>query len=558
MKTAVVICFHFTIFVVLETTPPRWRVRVSRLWFAFILLSLSYWKQRQKETGGRPVCCDLLSFYYLCRTGNNPQLFPPTHRTVVICFHFTIFVVLETTKGWTGLAVLGCDLLSFYYLCRTGNNNHPARLSALLVVICFHFTIFVVLETTRVVQDHGRILLWFAFILLSLSYWKQLGSARLVYDAVVICFHFTIFVVLETTYGVNTAITLRCDLLSFYYLCRTGNNNWPKPPLRTSVVICFHFTIFVVLETTLQRKKPAKAWLWFAFILLSLSYWKQLLRCAPPASPRCDLLSFYYLCRTGNNDATEGSSVIPVVICFHFTIFVVLETTTELKVSLELMLWFAFILLSLSYWKQLAYLARDAQCVVICFHFTIFVVLETTNSRVHSYIYELWFAFILLSLSYWKQPADGVPRLRARCDLLSFYYLCRTGNNACIRTSTIRPVVICFHFTIFVVLETTRIQQADHQLLVVICFHFTIFVVLETTPSSAASSGGTLWFAFILLSLSYWKQRWGRLLWDDAGCDLLSFYYLCRTGNNSCGAGKWYKPVVICFHFTIFVVLETT
>ena len=42
-----------------------------------------------------------------------------------------------------------CDLLSFYYLCRTGNNLNYANISKRKVVICFHFTIFVVLETTN-------------------------------------------------------------------------------------------------------------------------------------------------------------------------------------------------------------------------------------------------------------------------------------------------------------------------------------------------------------------------------------------------------------------------
>ena len=44
---------------------------------------------------------------------------------------------------------------------------------------------------------------------------------------------------------------------------------------------------------------------------------------------RCDLLSFYYLCRTGNNDIEAIQLIITVVICFHFTIFVVLETTVN-------------------------------------------------------------------------------------------------------------------------------------------------------------------------------------------------------------------------------------
>ena len=168
----------------------------------------------------------------------------------MICFHFTIFVVLETTFWRTADVTLSCDLLSFYYLCRTGNNAGSAALLLLVVVICFHFTIFVVLETTS--EERER----------------------------------------EET---------RCDLLSFYYLCRTGNNFGYIYNFTHKVVICFHFTIFVVLETTQKVATVTQGPLWFAFILLSLSYWKQLdgVNILIPVS--CDLLSFYYLCRTGNN-----------------------------------------------------------------------------------------------------------------------------------------------------------------------------------------------------------------------------------------------------------------
>ena len=169
---------------------------------------------------------------------------------------------------------------------------------------------------------------------------------------------------------------------------------------------------------------------------------------------------------------------------------------------------------------------------MICFHFTIFVVLETTVKCITSSVSTLWFAFILLSLSYWKQPDFEEPMIVERCDLLSFYYLCRTGNNS-------NPLV-------------RGIPR------VVICFHFTIFVVLETTVPSAFSNNVKLWFAFILLSLSYWKQLIVNSLMFCVSCDLLSFYYLCRTGNNPLTANPFARVVVICFHFTIFVVLETT
>ena len=169
------------------------------------------------------------------------------------------------------------------------------------VVICFHFTIFVVLETTRDSERTLPILLWFAFILLSLSYWKQRKQPK-------------------------PCATRRCDLLSFYYLCRTGNNE--------------------------IKSDAEEASLWFAFILLSLSYWKQHFDWNPMQRKGCDLLSFYYLCRTGNNRTGIYSFKLCVVICFHFTIFVVLETTRRAERSGVASLWFAFILLSLSYWKQ--------------------------------------------------------------------------------------------------------------------------------------------------------------------------------------------------------------
>ena len=194
-------------------------------------------------------------------------------------------------------------------------------------MICFHFTIFVVLETTFICRCSTIIRLWFAFILLSLSYWKQQ---------------------LQDLHFVRTG----CDLLSFYYLCRTGNNRIAPGANRNGVVICFHFTIFVVLETTTFRPWLPSVLLWFAFILLSLSYWKQPTACLKVLNNCCDLLSFYYLCRTGNNQQSYHHTEPAVVICFHFTIFVVLETT-----------------------------------------------------------------FSLMEVA------------RSSCDLLSFYYLCRTGNN---------------------------------------------------------------------------------------------------------------------------------
>ena len=66
--------------------------------------------------------CDLLSFHYLCairnsRNGNGALL-----RPVVICFHFIIFVLLETANFHIKPIRGSCDLLSFHYLCAIRNS----------------------------------------------------------------------------------------------------------------------------------------------------------------------------------------------------------------------------------------------------------------------------------------------------------------------------------------------------------------------------------------------------------------------------------------------------
>ena len=178
--------------------------------------------------------------------------------SVVICFHFTIFVVLETTPSFFKSAFASCDLLSFYYLCRTRNNGLRKDSVRIAVVICFHFTIFVVLETTDYLTTQNAVrcdLLSFYYLCRTRNNWAVLLRGR---EPVVICFHFTIFVVLETTLsGVHTEFS-RCDLLSFYYLCRTRNNFGSDLIRVANVVICFHFTIFVVLETTYLIRKHSE------------------------------------------------------------------------------------------------------------------------------------------------------------------------------------------------------------------------------------------------------------------------------------------------------------
>ena len=133
-------------------------------------------------------------------------------------------------------------------------------------------------------------------------------------------------------------------------------------------------------------------------------------------------------------------------------------------------LWFAFKLVSLNHWKQREYGFNQCTYVVICFQISIFEPLETASSICATFAGKLWFAFKLVSLNHWKQLVVRLPH-------------CKT-------------VVICFQISIFEPLETA----------IRLCNFFPFL----------------LWFAFKLVSLNHWKQRYNELRGQKHGCDLLS------------------------------------
>ena len=133
--------------------------------------------------------------------------------------------------------------------------------------------------------------------------------------------------------------------------------------------------------------------MWFAFELVSLNHWKQLV---------WHLIYF--------DD---------VVICFRISIFEPLKTTLLDETSCWVQLWFAFELVSLNHWKQQLLNFLLLLLVVICFRISIFEPLKTTSKNRPREIKPLWFAFELVSLNHWKQPEQIVYANGVRCDLLS-------------------------------------------------------------------------------------------------------------------------------------------
>ena len=168
-------------------------------------------------------------------------------------------------------------------------------------MICFQTYIFVILNTA---EDFFRIpftLLWFAFKLISLSYWIQLTETVEDGKGVVICFQTYIFVILNTALPRLIDVKIGCDLLSNLYLCHIEYSR----------------------------------------------------RCGSQRHGRsCDLLSNLYLCHIEYSTEDVCCRVCSVVICFQTYIFVILNTAISLWRCGSVMLWFAFKLISLSYWIQ--------------------------------------------------------------------------------------------------------------------------------------------------------------------------------------------------------------
>ena len=133
--------------------------------------------------------------------------------------------------------------------------------------------------------------MWFAFKLVSLNHWKQLTNLINNTAGVVICFQISIFEPLETAACEGRSI----HRLLWFAFKLVSLNHWKQ--LRRSklniafVVICFQISIFEPLETAICIQYIKFPVLWFAFKLVSLNHWKQLLPLIYNRTHSCDLLS---------------------------------------------------------------------------------------------------------------------------------------------------------------------------------------------------------------------------------------------------------------------------
>ena len=158
------------------------------------------------------------------------------------------------------------------------------------------------------------------------------------------------------------------------------------------------------------------------------------------------------------------------MICFQISIFAESYTPLFAGLTFELLLWFAFKLVSLQ--SHIHHVLEDTETdnVVICFQISIFAESYTPNSIVICLISSLWFAFKLVSLQS----------------------------------------------------HIHRIIKARIPYSVVICFQISIFAESYTPAHPVSGRASPLWFAFKLVSL----QSHIHLSHADeqhlGGCDLLS------------------------------------
>ena len=133
--------------------------------------------------------------------------------------------------------------------------------------------------------------LWFAFKLVSLNHWKQPQDGECWLANVVICFQISIFEPLETT----RYPPCPCCCRLWFAFKLVSLNHWKQLVLALSicclVVICFQISIFEPLETTFAIRDNKTGKLWFAFKLVSLNHWKQQKRRNKLWQWCCDLLS---------------------------------------------------------------------------------------------------------------------------------------------------------------------------------------------------------------------------------------------------------------------------
>ena len=164
-----------------------------------------------------------------------------------------------------------------------------------------------------------------------------------------ICFWICIFDISNTPPPAGLRRSHSCDLLLNLYLWHIKHTQGRRPVVVPHVVICFWICIFDISNTPGGTFNVLKGALWFAFEFVSLTYQTHLRTRYSTCFACCDLLLNLYLWHIKHTIDKEAAKKRSVVICFWICIFDISNTPGGSIGSVDVMLWFAFEFVSLTY-----------------------------------------------------------------------------------------------------------------------------------------------------------------------------------------------------------------
>ena len=244
------------------------------------------------------------------------------------CFHFSVSLGYNTTNGsvahwylqlWIAFIFQylwdttqhhlhqsiywqRCELLSFFSIFEIQHNVIKKCLVLQNVVNCFHFSVSLRYNTTKIPIINTTHLLWIAFIFQYLWDTTQLNRKLNNY-------------------------TVCCELLSFFSIFEIQHNSSVLLNIDHAVVNCFHFSVSLRYNTTCWMFSMYYEQLWIAFIFQYLWDTTQQMGQVPYRPLRCELLSFFSIFEIQHNRPHSRKSVVSVVNCFHFSVSLRYNTT---------------------------------------------------------------------------------------------------------------------------------------------------------------------------------------------------------------------------------------
>ena len=141
----VVNCFHFCIFELSKASRHAKTSRRTKLWIAFIFVSLNYQKHPNGTWKSTFPGCELLSFLYLWTIKSIPVSELAVPALVVNCFHFCIFELSKASDtfsyGTETMLWIAFIFVSLNYQKHLPLNKTPRHRSCELLSFLYLWTI---------------------------------------------------------------------------------------------------------------------------------------------------------------------------------------------------------------------------------------------------------------------------------------------------------------------------------------------------------------------------------------------------------------------------------